>query len=94
MVDKALFSVCLAGIIFMLWFLVNLCMDHKAPSHPVRPSPRDPARGEPRDTQWINPFPGETYDYRKQSFSRDRRAAVADRAAVAGVRSLQDVWDE
>lgn len=85
MADKVLFSICIAGMIFLLWFLVNLCRDHKASSHPVVPTePLESAR----ETQWIKPFPGQTYDYRRHSSSGRRHAALA------GVRSLQDVWDE
>jgi hypothetical protein len=84
MADKVLFSICIAGMIFQLWFLVNLCRDHKASSHPVVPTgPLEPSR----DTQWINPFPRQTYDYRKRSSSGRRHAELAG-------RSLQDVWDE
>jgi hypothetical protein len=86
MAAKILSSICTGGIMFLLWFLVNLCRDRKmTPEKRVaRVLPQEPTG----DRQWMNPFPGTTYDYRNRSLHDDHRAPVA------AVKSYQDIWDE
>jgi hypothetical protein len=81
-----LFSVCIGGIMFLLWVLVNLCRDRKTTpdNRAVRVFPEEPTWEGP----WMTPFPGTTYDYRNRSLHSEHRVPVA------ALTSYQDVWDE